>query len=202
MGSIIGGAAQVAGSIVGGRARRREEKDARAQHQQNLDRVNNFQFNNAFANQENTAEDLTVNNQAANFQAQQNDQGLAQGLDAVVASGGGGGGAQAIANAALQSKQGLSNSLAQQEQGNQRLRIQQQAQLNQQEAQGAQDLESQQYAHAGDVTQLSNNRLGAAQGAREQATAGLTQGLGSIIGGVATGGLGEIAGAAGKIFGK
>ena len=201
MGSIIGGAAQVAGSVIGGRARRREEKDARAQHQGNLDRVNNFQFQNEFANLENTAEDLTVNNQAANFQAQQNDQGLAQGLDAVVASGGGGGGAQAIANAALQSKQGLSNSLAQQEQGNQQLRLQQAGQNQRLEAQGAGQLQAQQYAHAGDTLDLSNNRLNAAQDARTQATAGLTQGLGSIVGGVATGGLGELAGAAKGLFG-
>ena len=111
MGAIIGGAAQVAGSLIGGGKRRREEKAAQAQQQGDIDAVRNFQFTNAFKGLENTAEDLTVNQQASNFQAQQTDQALAGGLDAIVASGGGGG-AQAIANAALASKQGISADLA------------------------------------------------------------------------------------------
>ena len=88
-GAIIGGAAQIAGSLIGGRARRREQKAAQAQQAADLDQVRNFEFSNTFKGLENTAEDLTVNQQASNFQAQQTDQALAGGLDAIVASGGG-----------------------------------------------------------------------------------------------------------------
>ena len=194
MGAIIGGAAQVAGSLIGGGKRRREEKAAQAQQQGDIDAVRNFQFTNAFKGLENTAEDLTVNQQASNFQAQQTDQALAGGLDAIVASGGGGGGAQAIANAALASKQGISADLAGQESQNQALRAQQAAQLQELEAQGEEDLQTQQYEQADSNLALSNSRLQNAQAARAQATQQLVGGIGSIAGGVATGGLGKLGG--------
>ena len=194
MGSIIGGAASVVGSLVGGGKRRREEKQAEAQQASDLDAVRNFQFTNAFKGLENTAEDLTVNQQASNFQAQQSDQALAQALDASTASGGGGGGATALAAAALGSKQGISAELAGQEQGNQRIRAQQAAQNQQLEAQGEEDLQTQQYEQADSNLALSNSRLANAQEARASATKQLTSGLGSVIGGVATGGLGGVFG--------
>ena len=194
MGAIIGGAAQIAGSLIGGGARRREERAARAQYQQDTEAARDFQFKNTFAGLQNTAEDLTVNQQAANFQTQQTDAALASGLDAVVASGGGGGGAQAIANAALQSKQGLSANIQQQEQANQRLRVQQAAALQNQEAEGAAALQNLNYQQLGINQSQSADRFSAAQDARAQATAGLVQGIGSVAGGVATGGLGELGG--------
>ena len=104
-------------SLFGGKKRRRAEQQAQAAQTAAKERVQNFQFKNPYANLENTAEDLTVNQQATNVQAQQTDQALAQGLDAITAGGGGGGDAQAIANAALQSKQNISADLAGQEAG-------------------------------------------------------------------------------------
>ncbi len=188
MGSIIGGAAQVAGSLVGGGARRREQRAARAEFQQQRDALANTQFTNQFAGLENVAEDLTVNQQASQFQAQQTDAALAQGLDAIVASGGGGGGAQAIAQAALQSKQNISADLARQEQKNQAIRTQEASRLQTLEARGADDLQLRQYSQRQQLTGMAKGRLDAANLAREQATQGLIGGIGQIAGGLVTGG--------------
>lgn len=192
MGQAIGGVASGITSLFGGRARRREERAAQAEFDQQKQAFDNFQFQNQFANLENTAEDLTVNQQAANFQAQQTDAALAQGLDAVIATGGGGGGAQAIANAALQAKQGISADISRQEQANQQQRARQAARNQQLEAQGADQLQQQQYDHTSSLYSLSSQRLGAARAARQQATR-------DLVGGIVSGA--TLAGAAGA-FGE
>lgn len=198
MGEIIGGAAQAVGSIVGSRGRKREQKAAQAEFNQAKESYQNFNFQNQYAGLENTAEDLTVNQQASNFQAQQTDQALAGGLDAIVASGGGGGGAQAIANAALQSKQSISADIAGQESQNQQARAQQAARNQQLEAQGATQIQNQKYAQQGEILDLAGSRLGAANEARAKATQDLIGGIGSVAGGIASGGLGDL----GNLFGK
>ena len=117
---------------------------------------------------ENTAEDLTVNQQASQFQAQQTDGALAQGLDAIVAGGGGGGGAQAIAAAALQSKQGISANIAAQESQNQVARAQQASANQARDLQGQEDLQSQQYTQQGEMMNMAGVELTQANQARNQ----------------------------------
>ena len=65
---------------------------------------------------------LSVATQAAEFQAEQADISLANTLDTLQATGAGAGGATALAQAALQSKKGVSASLEQQEVNNEKLR--------------------------------------------------------------------------------
>ena len=84
---------------------------------------------NPYAGMTNQMANLGVATQAAEFQAEQTDIALANSLDAMRASGAGAGGATALAQAALQSKRGISASLQQQEAANQKAA-----------AQGAQDL--------------------------------------------------------------
>jgi hypothetical protein len=84
---------------------------------------------NPYAGMTNEMANLGVATQAAEFQAEQADIALANTLDAMRASGAGAGGATALAQAALQSKRGISASLQQQEAANQKAA-----------AQGAQDL--------------------------------------------------------------
>ena len=199
-GAIIGGAAQVAGSLIGSGKRKREQQAAEQQQQADAEQVRNFQFNNSWKGLENTAEDLTVNQQAANFQAAQNDQALAGVQDAIVQSGGGGGGATALANAALGAKQGASASLAQQEQQNAQIRVNQASKLQQLEAQGDEDLQTQRYEQADSNLALSNSRLANANAARAQATQQLVGGIGQAAGGLA-GGIKD-AGGLGAFFGK
>ena len=189
MGKIIGGATQIVGSLIGGGKRRREQKLANAEFAQQKDAFQNTTFSNEFANLENTAEDLTVNQQASQFQGQQTDAALAQSMDAAIASGGAAGGAQAIAAAALQSKAGISADLARQESTNQAMRAEQAAKNQFTEAQGADDLQLRNYTKSQQLLNMASGRKNAADAAREKATAGLISGIGSVVGGVATGGL-------------
>ena len=78
---------------------------------------------NPFAN-------LGVATQAAEFQAEQADMSLASSLDLLAATGAGAGGATALAQAALQSKKGISASIEQQEAANEKLRAQGQSEAD------------------------------------------------------------------------
>ena len=202
MGSIIGGATQVVGSLIGGKKRRAEQRAANAEFNAQKSAFQNQTFSNEFANLENTAEDLTVNQQASQFQAQQTDAALAQSMDAAIASGGAAGGAQAIAAAALQSKAGISADLARQESTNQAMRAQQAARNQMSEAQGADDLQLRNYTKSQQLLNMASGRKNAADAARQQATAGLISGIGSIAGGLATGGAAGALGKVGSFMGK
>jgi hypothetical protein len=79
---------------------------------------------NAFA-------DLQIATQAADLQAQEADRALANTLSTIRATGAGAGGATAIAQAALQSKLGISATIEQQEARNTQLRAQGQQQIEQ-----------------------------------------------------------------------
>jgi len=197
---IIGGATQIASSLIGRGARRREAQAAKAEYDAQRTAFTNFDFQNKFAGLENVMEDLTINQQASQFQAQQTDAALGQGLDAIVASGGGGGGAQAIAAAALQSKQGISANIAQQEARNQMLRAQQESQLQYREAQGADDLQLRNYDRTQQLLNMAAGRNKAAMAAKSAATSALVGGIGSAVGGIATAGAAN--GGFGKGFGK
>ena len=187
MGSIISGVGQIAGSLIGGGKRRAEQKDATAEFQAQKQAFQDFNFQNTYAGLENVAEDLTVNQQASQFQAQQTDAALAQSLQAAVASGGAAGGAQAIAQAALQSKAGISADLAKQEQANELARARAAMQLQQDEAAGADVLQTRQYDQSQQLLNMAADRKQMADAARAQATQQLVGGIGSVVGGLATG---------------
>ena len=84
----------------------------------------NQQFTNPFANMQNVYEDLTVNQQQAQFQAQQGAQqraNIMQGLRGAAGSSGIAGLAQVLANQGQLQTQRISASIGQQEAMNQRL---------------------------------------------------------------------------------
>ena len=72
---------------------------------------------------------MGVATQAAEMQAEQTDQALANSLDAMMATGSGAGGATALAQAAAQSKQGIAASIETQEAANNKLRAEGQKQM-------------------------------------------------------------------------
>jgi|TARA_B110000908_G_C10233635_1_gene441983 hypothetical protein len=185
IGGIVGGVGQIAGSLAGRNARKREAASALAEQQQAKDAFDSFEMRNEFAGAENVMEDATINQQASNFQAQQTDAALAQGLDAIVAGGGGGGGAQAIAAAALQSKQGISANIAGQESANMQARLQNQAKLDFQERQGADDMQLRNFDQTQMQLNTANARKIASDAAQAEGTKMLTSGIGSLAGGVA-----------------
>lgn len=124
-----------------GRLRNRLE-EAEEQFGQELRDYKNFTFvnpyaKNVYAGMENTAEDLTINQQAANFQAQQAQQSQANILTALQSGGGfNAGNIQALANQAQKSAQQAAAQIGQQEAANQRLAAQQAAQNQRLERQG------------------------------------------------------------------
>ena len=75
---------------------------------------------------------LGVATQAAEMQAEEADIALANTLDTIRATGGGAGGATALAQAALQSKKGVSASIEAQEASNEKLRAQGEQELQRQ----------------------------------------------------------------------
>ena len=95
--SLIGGAA----SLIGGKKRKDEFAGALGAYDQAKESYKDFEFKNLFSNLENPFEDLRVSTEAAEFQSQQVQQGLAQSLDALRGAGGGTG-AAAVAQALAQ----------------------------------------------------------------------------------------------------
>ena len=188
---IIGGATQIVGSLIGRGKRRREARAAAREYEQQKSAFQDYSFENKFSGLENVYEDLTVNQQASQFQAQQTDQALAQSLQTAAMTGGGVGGAQAIAQAALQSKQGISKSIAQQEQQNQALRAQEESKLQFRSATAADDMQLRQYDQTQQLLNMASGRKNSADAARRQATQALVGGIGSIAGGVATAGFSD-----------
>ena len=182
------GLIQAGASLFGGGKRRRAEQQAREQYEAQKADLQNFQFKNFAANQENVFEDATINQQADQFQAQQQDATLASGLDALVASGGGGGDAQAFANAALQSAQGRGANIAQQEQANQARALSEQSRLNAAEVAGNQQLQQQQHGQVQQSFNLAQQDLSQAQAARQAAKQQLIGGLSSAAGAFASAG--------------
>jgi len=184
----IGGLANIAGGIIGGRARREEQRAARAQMQERMAAYENMQFENPYANMQNTMEDLTVNQQQAQFLAQQQQQGLANTMGAMSGAAGGSGIAalaQAMANQQSQNMQQASASIGQQEARNQMAAAQQGAQIQQLQAQGEADIQAREQARTETLLGMSQSRLAAANQARQQATEQLIGGVGQIAGAAA-----------------
>ena len=217
--AIIGGSVAAAGglaklgmSLSGRKARKQEQKDAkeamkkRMTEYENLDTSNlNANVANQFAgiqtNFENVYEDLTVNQQQAQFQAQQGAQQRANIMSSLSGAAGGSGIAglaQAMANQGQLATQQASASIGQQESMNQRLLAQgagreqdleRQAEL--QVAQGEQYADAQrragaetarglEYSKTGTLLGMSQQRVGAANQARAQAKAQQMGAIGDI----------------------
>ena len=129
-------------------AQARDAKKERLKQQELLDiekeRYKSMQFRNPFENMENTFEDLTINQQAAQFQAQQSSQQLADvmgGLRDAAGTSGIAGLAQTLANQGALQIQRISAGIGQQEAANQRLVAQGSMRNQLAERQGLQNIE-------------------------------------------------------------
>ena len=181
-GALIGGVTKIAGSIIGSGRRKREQAAARAEYDAQMQAFKDFTFTNPYQGMENVFEDATINQQATQFQAQQTDQALAQAMQAAVASGGAAGGAQAIAAAALQSKQGIAADIANQEAANRAAMLSQEAALQTAEAQASDAIQQRQYGQTQQLLNMASGRKTAADAARARATQQLVSGIGSVAG--------------------
>ena len=232
---FIGGGFQILGGFLGMGAAKKREKAA-AKEKAGLQRKLNSLENSRQAivnpaegvsNLSGLAQDLSsslsnpfgnlsVATQAAEIEIEQADISLANTLDTLRSTGAGAGGATALAQAALQSKKGVSASIEKQEANNEQLRAQGEQQLNQMRMQEGARVQGLQINEGGRVQgmemqgrqfafQAQENREGAqldrvsaqlsgaaqrqsqAQSDRTGALTGMMSGIGSAVGTVATG---------------
>jgi hypothetical protein len=140
---------------------------------------------------------LSVATQAAEIQVEESDISLANTLDIVRATGGSAGGATALAQAALQSKKGVSASIEAQEAQNEKLRAQGEQQLQQQKMSEAQRIQAaeaqgkqfvfgaQENRDTAQMDRLSSQISGAEQ-RQAQANSDRTGALTGAVGGIAS----------------
>lgn len=170
----------IAGGMIGSGKRKREQRQAQAEFDRNKARYESLDTSNQYANLENTYEDLTVNTQAADFAAQQQQQVLANTMSGMQGAAGGGGVAalaQAMANQQSANMQAASSDIARQESGNQAAQAQMAGSLQMAERAGAEKSRAAELDKTETLLGMSQQRLSAANQARQAATQ-------SIIGGV------------------
>ena len=189
-GQVVGGLTNIASGIIGGGARRREQREAQKEYDIARAAARNVDTSNLAANMQNTMEDLTVNTQAADFAAQQQQQGLANTMSAMQGAAGGSGIAalaQAMAGQQSQNLQKASADIGQQEQRNQMAAASQAANIQRQQIAGANQARNLQ----GQLTQqnldIGMARKQAADEARQEATSNIMSGAGQFAGGAAAG---------------
>lgn len=183
----IKGLAGIAGGLIGSGARQREQQAAQAEFDRNKFRMESADTSNLMADQENVYEDLTVNTQQAEFARQQQQQGMANTMNSLQGAAGGSGIAalaQAMAGQQSQNAQAASVSIGQQEASNQAAERQMQAQLNQQEVQGAYQARAAEKDKTDTMLGMSQQRLGAANEAQQAATQSIIGGVAGAAGGI------------------
>ena len=213
--AAAGGLTKLGMSLAGRRKRIEEQQDAKALMEERMDEYEGLDTSNIYAdvrnqftNMENVYEDFTVNQQQAQFQAQQGAQSRAnimQGLRGAAGSSGIAGLAQAMANQGQLQNQQASASIGMQESRNQMASAQMAAKIQQMErggeAQaeamrlaGAEKSRSLEYQQTGTMLGMSQQRLASANNAIAQADAALYGGIGSLVGVGASAALGGIGG--------
>ena len=195
VGQVISGGIDIANSIIGSKKRKAEQLQAQGLYDSSMNDFRNLDTSNPYANMENTMEDLTVNRQAADFTAQQQNQGLSNIMGSMKQAAGGSGVAalaQSLANQQSQNAQSASASIGQQEASNQAAAAQQAGANQKMSREG--DYLSQQMERGQTETELgmAQGRLGAANQARIDATQSLVSGIGQVAGGIAGGPIGAM----------
>jgi len=199
----IQGLAGIAGGIIGSGKRKKEQAEAQEEFNRNKARMEGADTSNLNKNMENTMEDLTVNTQAAEFQAQQQAGGFANTMDKLSSAAGGSGIAalaQSMAGAQSQAAQSASADIGRQEASNQRAERTMAGQLQQQEIQGEYASRAAEKDKVDTMFGMSQQRLGAANDARDAATKSIIGGVASVAGS-AVPGLGTLGEAGGFMKG-
>ena len=154
---------------------------------------NREDIKNPYANITNPFQNLAVATEGARFQAEQADIALANTLDSVRQAGGAG--ATALAQAALQSKRGVSISIEKQEANTQKLQAQGQLKVDSLKGQGELNRQVLQFRRdQDDLSELRNeaDQLKAQQiYSRQQAIGSLGKGLETLAGGIVPTQIGE-----------
>jgi hypothetical protein len=186
MGALKGGLGIASGLI--GRGKRKRELEA-AQNEYNR-RKSDFirqDTSNLYVNQENVYDDLTVNQEQAQFAAEQQQQALSNTMGGLQGAAGGSGIAALAQSLAGQQSQNLrtaSISIGQQEQANQQAQMRQAEALRQQEIGGEYQSRAAEKEKQDTLLGMSQQRLGAAKQAQDAANQAIMGGIGNVVGGV------------------
>jgi hypothetical protein len=183
----IKGVAGIAGGLIGAGKRRRELREAKAEYARNKQRLMGLDTSNPYENMENTMEDLTVNTQQADFLAEQQQQAAANAMGGLQGAAGGSGIAALAQSLVGQQSKNLaaaSASIGQQEASNQMAERQMAGQLQSQERQGELISRAQEKEKTETLFGMSQQRLGAAQAAKDAATKSIIGGVTGLAGSV------------------
>jgi len=141
-------------------------------------------FSNPYANMENTAEDLTVNQQASNLAKQQFQQSQSNILGSVQQGGNfNAGNIQALVGAGQQASAATSADIGRQESANQARAASQAASNQTRERMGQATMDEAQRGQTETLFGMAQQRKGAADSATAEAKAMAAAGLGNVIGG-------------------
>ena len=188
--AVAGGASQVIMANQGRKGRIAEQKAARAEMEKNKKSYENIDTSNTYEGLENKFEDITVNKQQAQFEAQQNQQNQANIMSQMSGAAGGSGIAalaQAMANQGQMASQKAAASIGMQEAQNQKL-VASEASKNQQlEAGGAQVAQQRETDKQATLLGMSQSRAAGADDARAQAKQQAMAGVGTMISGLGAG---------------
>ena len=184
----VSGLANIAGGIIGSRKRKREQREAQKQMDMRKAQFEMADTSNLYKDMENTMEDLTVNTQQADFQAQQANQGIANTMNAMQGAAGGSGiaaMAQAMAGQQAQNMRQASVSIGEQEQANQMAERQQAGNLQLYERKGELISRDAEKDKVSTLMGMAQQRSAAANQAKQDATNAIVGGIGGVVGGAA-----------------
>jgi len=180
---LIPGAISAIGGLMGGKARRAEQRKARREYNARKQDYENMTYSNPYADMENVYENMTVNTQQADFMQQQQMQGSANVMDALSGAAGASGVAglaQSVLNSNTQAAQQSSISIGQQEQANQQAMLGERSRLQGLDRQGQQYVEEQENARTQTLLGMSQTRYREANAARQAARDQIFAGIGQM----------------------
>ena len=189
MGAIMSGVqgiAGIAGGLIGSGKRKREQRAAQAEFNRRKDQFEMQDTSNLYTNLENVYEDLTVNQQQAEFTNRAQQQSMANTMSSMQGAAGGSGIAalaQAMANQGSQNAERAGISIGQQERSNQAAQMQQAAQNQLLERQGEGQSRAAELNKVSTLMGMAGQRLGAANEARAAGKQAILGGVGNILGG-------------------
>ena len=189
VGQVVGGLTSIASGIIGSRGRRREASAAAAELKKRKAEYERQDTSNVYTNMQNTMEDLTVNQGAAQFQAEQEQQGLSNIMGSMQGAAGGSGIAALAQSLAGQQSQNLrraSVDIAKQEQSNQMAERTQAGNLQLYEKKGELISRDAEKDKVSTLMGMAQQRSAAANQAKQDATNAIVGGIGGVAGGVAS----------------
>lgn len=181
----VKGLTGIASGIIGSGKRKREQRAAQKEFQKRMAEYQNLDTSNLYQNLENTYEDLTVNQQQADYTRRQQERGFASTMQGLQGAAGGSGIAalaQSLAGQQMEAAERAAVSIGRQESQNQMLSAGQAATNQMAEIAGEEKSRALKKERTETLLGMSQQRLGAANQARQQATQSILGGVGNLAG--------------------